>query len=80
MPDLTYITTGLFTAFIPESPAGIEAYNEIASHNSGVANIFTAHLKSTLSQLRKAGYTVRKAKPAPLSSIRDDELLDALMS
>jgi fatty acid-binding protein DegV len=61
MTDLTYLEQGLFTTFLPESKQGDEAWREIHKQCPN-GKVLTIHLKSTLSQLRKAGYIVKKAK------------------
>lgn len=61
-PDLTYSQDGMFTRFYPETEAGREAWNTMAE-NDGVAAVLNHHAKSVLRQLRKAGYSVAKAKP-----------------
>ena len=68
MIDLTYHNQGIFTLFIPESKAGEDAWRQIAQHTSGTGKILSIHLDSILSQLRLAGYKVRKGS-APSSSI-----------
>ena len=60
MSDLKYKTSGIFTIFYPFTDAGETAWNDLAAQNEGACTIFTAHLKSTLQQLRAAGYTVKK--------------------
>jgi hypothetical protein len=60
--DLVYHKQGLFTAFIPQSKAGDDAWRELASQTQGAGKVFTAQLPATLSALRAAGYTVSKAK------------------
>ena len=70
--DLTYLKQGLFTAFIPESPEGQDAWREIASQTEGTGKVFTAQLPAALSQLRKAGYTVKQsAKKSPQTLRRE---------
>lgn len=56
--DLTYMTSGMFTMFFPDTPAGETAWREIARQTEGTGNILTAQLPATLRQLRKAGYKV----------------------
>ena len=79
MSDLTYTQQGLFTRFIATSDAGEVAWKIIAEKMNGDAIIFSMHLKSTLHQLRKAGYRVSKAKPVTKKEIKKifDEM-DAL--
>tara|TARA_R100000781_G_scaffold113591_1_gene82401 strand:+ start:9037 stop:9273 length:237 start_codon:yes stop_codon:yes gene_type:complete len=67
--DLTYLTTGFFTTFFPESKEGEAAYKEMIEQNES-PKILTRDLKNVLHQLRKAGYSVKKAKK-PTQSIDD---------
>lgn len=67
MTDLEYITTGLFTRFMPNTPAGEAAWAEMAK-DDGCAAVLTTHAKAVIAQLRKAGYSVAKAKK-PTQSI-----------
>ena len=60
--DLEYINTGFFTRFMPNTPAGEDAWRVMAKED-GVAAVLTAHAKSVIAQLRRAGYSVAKAKP-----------------
>ena len=64
MNDLTYTIEGLFTSFIPTSKEGEDAWRQLATQTQGTGKVLTVHLQSTLSQLRKAGYKVRKSKPS----------------
>ena len=59
--DLEYITTGLFTRFVPNSPAGEDAWREMAKED-GVAAVLQAHAKNVIAQLRRSGYSVARAK------------------
>jgi hypothetical protein len=59
-PDLEHITSGLFTRFVPVTPAGETAWREMEAQ--GGAQILTAHLPQVLEQLRAAGYTTRRAR------------------
>jgi hypothetical protein len=78
MNDLEYINTGLFTRFMPNTPAGEDAWREMAKED-GVAAVLTIHAPSVIAQLKKAGYTVRKAKKACAPSAQEiDELLAEL--
>ena len=77
MTDLTYITTGLFTRFMPETKAGEAVWNEMAK-DDGCAAVLSIHAKNVICQLRKAGYSVAKAKKAPAWTSSDDELLAQL--
>lgn len=75
MKDLDYLTTGFFTTFFPNTPAGENAWKSLAEQTNGSGKILTMHLQSTLAQLRKAGYSVGKAKK-PTMSI--DDILNEL--
>ena len=78
-PDLEYITSGLFTTFLPSSKAGEVAYNEMLSHpDTPNAKIYTIHLKNMLYQLKKAGYTVKKAKK--ISKKESEKILNEIFN
>ena len=68
--DLTYLKQGLFTAFIPESPEGQDAWREIAAQTEGTGKVFTAQLPAVLSQLRKAGYAVKQSENKSPETLR----------
>lgn len=79
--DLTYKTTGFFTVFFPETKEGETAYNEMCNTlGNNSAKILTRDLKTTLYQLKKAGYKVAKAKKPKLNinDILDSELFKEL--
>jgi len=76
--DLVYHKQGLFTAFIPQSKAGDDAWLELASQTQGTGKVFTAQLSATLSSLRAAGYTVGKAKKPSEKEI--DSMIEELES
>lgn len=63
-PDITYKDCGLFTAFYPETKEGEEAWRELASVTDGTGKVLTIQAKQFIANLRKAGYTVTKAKKA----------------
>ena len=67
MTDLTYSNQGLFTLFIPESPAGISAWQAMSQDTQGTGKVLTMHAKAVIMQLRKAGYKVSKAKPVDMT-------------
>lgn len=74
--DLSYrIVDDMFTAFYPNTLAGEEAWKVIAAQNEGTGKVLSAHVKSTIRQLRDAGYSVAK-ESAP--HVIDDELMAAL--
>lgn len=77
MTDLTYSVNSMFATFFPESKAGEDAWRVIAEQNEGVAKVLSIHLEFVLYQLRKAGYSVKKAQVKnPLMT--DNELLAEL--
>lgn len=76
--DLIYINAGLFTRFIPNTPAGEEAYR-VMHEQQGDASILSIHVQNVIAQLRKAGYSVAKSKKAKKVTVQEiDELLAAL--
>jgi len=79
-PDLIYMKQGLFTAFVPESKAGEDAWRELAAQTDGTGKVFTHHLKSVIFQLRKAGYTVLRAEKKSAAKTKSEiaEILVAL--
>lgn len=80
MVDMTYAChDGMWTRFYPETPAGDDAYNVMAkADKDGVVAFLSHQVPGVLSQLRKAGLTVRKAgKPKPISDADLEELLAA---
>lgn len=62
MSDLTYVTYGLFVQFYPETPAGKQAWAELARHTDGTGKVLKSHLANTLRQLKRAGYIVARGK------------------
>lgn len=78
MVDLTYRADGVWIRFYPESEEGLQVWREMASNGDDA--IFYIYKDSFLSQLRKAGYTVRKlatSKPTKFTK-EDEELLQQL--
>ena len=78
--DITYINQGLFTAFIPKTKSGEDAFREICRvQGDHTGKVLTIHAKQTIQQLRKAGYKVGKApKQKPMTVDELDRLLDEL--
>lgn len=74
LPDLEYKTNGIFTMFFANTDIGAAAYGAIAAANGGIGNIPTAHLDSTMRQLRAAGITIKKYRACKLEG--DDLLAD----
>ena len=78
-PDLTYSEAGLFVAFYAETPAGEEAYREMAEHSGGTCKFLAPMRAGIVAQLRAAGYRVAKAKPhKPMAPGELDRLLEEL--
>ena len=76
--DITYIDQGLFTAFIPQTKAGEDAFREICRvQGDHTGKVLSIHAKQTIQQLRKAGYKVGKA---PKQKAMTDSDLDDLIS
>ena len=76
MTDITYLDKGFFTTFIPHTPAGEDAWRVM--HEANGETVLSIHAKNVIAQLRKAGYSVAKAKNAPAWTSADDELLAEL--
>lgn len=74
--DLEYRMDGFFTSFIPNTPEGVEAWKTIAEHTDGTGKVFTSQAAGTIAQLRRAGYSVRKA--LPVTDISLDDILGEL--
>ena len=62
--DLNYSINGMFAVFYPNTPDGENAWRTLASSTDGTGKVLAVHLKPTLRQLRTAGYSVTKSKPA----------------
>ena len=78
-PDITYTEAGLFVAFYAETPAGEEAYREMAKHSEGTCKFLAPQRAGIVAQLRAAGYRVAKAKPhKPMAPDELDRLLEEL--
>lgn len=77
--DISYIDQGLFTAFVPNTKEGEQAWNELSAVTEGTGKVLTMQAKEFIYQLRKAGYTVAKApKVKPLSADELDNMLNEL--
>lgn len=79
--DLEYSDTsdGLFTLFLPNTPAGEKVWREIATLTEGTGKFLKIEADSVIQKLRSAGYTVTKAKAvSPPTSNEIDELLSGL--
>lgn len=67
MTDLTYTKDKMFTTFYPETKSGELAWNEMASKMNGVAKVLNCESNNVISQLRNAGYKVKKADKPDMS-------------
>lgn len=74
--DLIYFNAGMFSGFVANTPAGEEAWRELAGKSEGTAKFLTPHMAGIIRQLKASGYTVAKAKPIKDGEI--DELLSSL--
>lgn len=74
--DLEYITGNIFTAFFPNTSHGESAWRTIAEHTDGTGKVLNCQAVGTIAQLRRAGYSVRKA---PSSGVTSDDILGELM-
>lgn len=76
--DLEYTMQGMFTFFTPITDAGVSLWNELAAQTDGTGKVLTAHLDATLAQMRKAGYSVRKAAVVKMSKEHLNDLYKEL--
>lgn len=75
--DLEYITSGMFTRFVPITPAGEDAWRVM--HEANGDAVLSIHAENAIGQLRRAGYKVAKSKkPAKVTAEEVDELLKVL--
>lgn len=73
MADITYSNQGIFTAFLPETKAGEDAFRAICkAQGDHTGKVLSIHAKATIAQLRKAGYSVKKQ--GKVEDIDTDEL------
>jgi hypothetical protein len=80
-PDLTYSAPdGFWTRFMPNTDAGIKAWEVMcAQMPDGIVAFTPAQTPDVLRQLKAAGLSVAKAKPAkPLSDTEIDAMLAEL--
>lgn len=78
MADMTFIDNGMFVTLMPNNPDAEKAWNLINEAFSGCSIPFTAW-PSIKSQLKAAGYSVRKQrKTKPVTSEEIDVLLAEL--
>lgn len=67
--DLTYIEDGLFVRFLPETPAGEDAWRQMAAVSDGSGAFLVTQRASIIGQLRAAGYRVTKSRPTKAGDI-----------
>lgn len=71
--DLYYTQNEMFTKFVSQTEAGDVAWREMASKDvDNIACVLNIHAKSTIAQLRSAGYVVAKSpriKPGEIDAI-----------
>jgi hypothetical protein len=77
MPDFTYTLSndGWFT-LVPENDQAVEAWNVMAMLNDGSGKFPCTMFNSVKSQIKKAGYSIRKGKVS--KGVSDSDLLAAL--
>lgn len=79
LDDLSYrAVDDMFTAFYPNTPAGEDAWREMAAQNGGDGKVLSIHAADVARQLREKGYTVSAAAPSNVSSADEDALLAEL--
>lgn len=61
--DIEYIEDGMFITFFANTTEGEHAWRQLAESTDGTGKVFAIHAKQVMQDMRKAGYTVRKAKP-----------------
>jgi hypothetical protein len=74
-PDFEYTQSkDGFISLMPNTADAIDTYNNIFAN--GAHRLMPHEFAAFKSQARKAGYTVRKSKPASVASLRE---MDAMM-
>lgn len=77
-PDMTYRTDGLFTTFLPQTPAGESAWRELAAKTDGTGKVLATQTEDAVRQLHEAGYTVVETTGVETTPEEDEELLNEL--
>ncbi|MGF6996768.1 hypothetical protein [Paraburkholderia sp. GAS32] len=67
--DISYKKDGLFTTFFADSQQGGTAVSDLMTQNGGSNKVLTIHADAVITQLRAAGYTVRKARPVSAKEV-----------
>lgn len=79
MSDLTYFKVcGFFTLFVPNTPEGSEAWEQIAKETNGTGKVHHEHVSDTLRQLRAAGYSASERKTAASMDLSMDDIYKQL--
>lgn len=74
--DIEYAQNEFWTTFFAVSEQGRAAEKEIAKKMGGLPQVLNVHFKTTLAQLNKNGYVVKKAKKPQKKEI--EEILQEL--
>lgn len=61
--DIEYIEGGMFVTFVPNTHEGVKVWKQLAGATEGTGKVLAMQAKQVIKDIRKAGYTVRKAKP-----------------
>jgi hypothetical protein len=78
MTDLTYTTDGLWTHFHFKNEDGVKVYKQLLE--AGMESVWTIHAKQVISDIRRAGYTITKAKKPSAKSLKFTAADDALLA
>lgn len=73
--DFEYLDQGIFTAIFANNAKSEKELSRFMDGNHGSNKIFTAQFSEFKSDLRRAGYSIRKAKRPTMN---DSELLEGL--
>ena len=76
MPDFEYRIAQGFVQFLPNTPAAVESWAQMAQQSDNTGKFLVQHLPGIKAQLKAAGYTVQKAKKS--AAVSDADLLAAL--
>jgi len=68
MTDLTYTQDGMFTRFVPNTTDGESVWRSMVEQH-GAAAVLNHEAGRVMAQIRKAGYSVGKAKPVKAGEI-----------
>lgn len=60
--DIEYVKCGMFVTFVPNTTEGEHLWKQLAEATEGTGKVLAMHAKQAINDIRKAGYTVRKAK------------------